>query len=139
MSSRRLRAAAAAVGAAILLAVPAAAAGVYTVRLGDTLSRLAARELGSGGAWPSILLATNVRLGEGLGLGPDPVFRDWFLSQYYESYGRAQPTRYPWTSLGYTFDWGSEVSEEGESEFVIPRGSEVVVESITPTAEYRAE
>ena len=31
--------------------------------------------------------------------------RDFFFEQYYNSYGTARPVMYPWTSLGYTFDW----------------------------------
>lgn len=42
---------------------------------------------------------------------------------------------YPWTRLGYTYDWGAE-SERGPSEFLIPAGMEVVVVAFTPTAEY---
>ena len=29
----------------------------------------------------------------------------FFYKQYYSSYGAARPTGFPWTSLGYTFDW----------------------------------
>ena len=44
---------------------------------------------------------------------------------------------YPWTQLGYTYDWapGAE-SEVGESEFVVRAGSEVIVESVTSQADY---
>ena len=62
--------------------------------------------------------------------------RDWFLNQYFVSYATAHPTRYPWTSLGYTYDWGGAGSEEGESEFVVREGAEIEVAAITPTAEY---
>lgn len=44
---------------------------------------------------------------------------------------------YPWTQLGYTYDWAPGAgSEVGESEFVVRAASEVVVESITPHADY---
>lgn len=59
----------------------------------------------------------------------------WFLSQYYQSYALARPEQYPWTALGYTYDWGSE-DHVGESEFVIPRGSGVKVQSIARTEDY---
>lgn len=62
--------------------------------------------------------------------------RDWFLGQYFASYATAHPTRYPWNSLGYTYDWGDSPSEEGESEFVIRPGASIDVVSITPTEQY---
>ena len=67
-------------------------------------------------------------------------YRNWFYRQYYFSFGGA-PT-YPWTALGYTFDWAPAESgrtgfvEVGESEFVIPRGGAIQVQSVTPTLEY---
>jgi hypothetical protein len=59
----------------------------------------------------------------------------WFLSQYYQSYALARPMQYPWTALGYTYDWGSE-DHVGESEFVIPKGSAIKVKSIAKTEDY---
>lgn len=57
----------------------------------------------------------------------------WYAGQtalaYYEK-------GYPWTRLGYTYNWNAEDSEVGVSEFVIHRGAKVSVESITPTVEY---
>jgi len=43
---------------------------------------------------------------------------------------------WPWTRLGYTYDWGNAVSHVGLSEFVIRRNSDITVVSVTPTAEY---
>ena len=63
-------------------------------------------------------------------------YRDWFLNQYFVSYATAHPTRFPWTSLGYTYDWGSTTSEEGESEFIIRPEAQIEIVSITPTEEY---
>lgn len=63
-------------------------------------------------------------------------YRAWFLNQYFASYAQAHPTRYPWTSLGYTYDWGDPRSEEGESEFIVRAGAEIEVVSITPTVDY---
>jgi hypothetical protein len=59
----------------------------------------------------------------------------WLLSQYYQSYALARPMQYPWTALGYTYDWGSE-DHVGESEFVIPKGSPIKVRSIAKTEDY---
>lgn len=38
--------------------------------------------------------------------------------------------------LGYTYDWGSLKTEAGASEFVIRKGAEVEVESVTKTIDY---
>lgn len=37
------------------------------------------------------------------------------------------PMRYPWTRLGYTYDWGNNTNEIGLSEFVIKPNSSIVV------------
>ncbi|WP_146348404.1 hypothetical protein [Falsiphaeobacter marinintestinus] len=69
----------------------------------------------------------------------------FFTGQYYHSYGISLPTEFPWTSLGYTFDWAHQpvgVSDQpsfiqyGESEYVLPKGAAVTVKSVTPTLEY---
>ena len=64
----------------------------------------------------------------------------WFYKQYYSAYGLPRPNLYPWTSLGYTFDWAQEASGEfvryGESEFVIPAGTPIEVLQSVPTSEY---
>ncbi|MEM0987453.1 MAG: hypothetical protein AAGK00_01135 [Pseudomonadota bacterium] len=68
--------------------------------------------------------------------------RDFFFQQYYGSYGGQRPVEYPWTSLGYTFDWapaapglGSGIGfvTVGESEYVIPGGVDLTVVAIEPT------
>lgn len=77
--------------------------------------------------------------------GPPPptagnVYKLWFLNQYYSSFGTAMPHSYPWTALGYTFDWGMDDSGKviryGESEFVIPQGAPIHIESVASTQEY---
>lgn len=50
--------------------------------------------------------------------------RSWFTSNYSSSFGFWQQTRYPWTGLGYTYDWCGD-TEVGASEFVIRPGSTV--------------
>ena len=57
----------------------------------------------------------------------------WFNHLRETSYGG---DGYPWTRLGYTYDWGSPDTEIGLSEFVIRTGSEVVVRSVLSTREY---
>lgn len=43
---------------------------------------------------------------------------------------------YPWTRLGYTYDWGNPDSEVGLAEFVVRKGASVVVRSSWPTKDY---
>jgi hypothetical protein len=68
------------------------------------------------------------------------TYKLWFLNQYYSSFGTAMPHSYPWTALGYTFDWGVNDSGDliryGESEFVIPQGAPIHIESVTSTQDY---
>ncbi len=42
---------------------------------------------------------------------------------------------YPWTGLGYTYNWGSS-DVVGGSEFVIPQGSPVKLKAVTPVSNY---
>ena len=60
-------------------------------------------------------------------------YMDWFNSNIISSY---YPMKYPWTRLGYTYDWENTVTHVGLSEFVIKQNSTVTVKSVTPTAEY---
>jgi hypothetical protein len=65
---------------------------------------------------------------------------DWMCSNWASSYPPGKPRRsYPWTALGYTYDWiPSSRDHVGESEFVAPQGTTVVVRRVIPTAEYCA-
>ncbi|AKT40405.1 hypothetical protein [Chondromyces crocatus] len=59
---------------------------------------------------------------------------DWIEHQKSISYGE---NGYPWTRLGYTYDWNPEASSVvGESEFVIRKLSNVGVHSVTSQDEY---
>lgn len=57
----------------------------------------------------------------------------WFNDQKKVSY---RPGGYPWTRLGYTYDWGNPHDHVGLSEFIINKGAVVEINSISPTAEY---
>ncbi len=65
--------------------------------------------------------------------GTDSSYIFWFQENAEYSYS---PMRYPWTRLGYTYDWGSENSEIGLSEFVIRKNSMLIVKSNQPCSEY---
>jgi hypothetical protein len=56
----------------------------------------------------------------------------WFEDLKSKSYGEGG---YPWTRLGYTFDWGS-ATHVGLSEYVIKKGAEITVERVVGNAEY---
>lgn len=58
---------------------------------------------------------------------------DWFNDLKSKSYG---DKGYPWTRLGYTYDWGDPASEVGLSEFVVEKGASVLIEGVYPTDQY---
>jgi len=62
-----------------------------------------------------------------------PDYAKWYHDLESKSYGK---DGYPWTRLGYTYDWGSNASEIGLSEFVLRPGSVALIQSITPTNDY---
>lgn len=70
----------------------------------------------------------------------NPAYKAWFTGQYYSAFGLPRPNLYPWTSLGYTFDWaqGNDGAFQrfGESEFVIPKDAPVEVLGAVSTADY---
>ena len=62
-----------------------------------------------------------------------PEHKEWFLKQKGMSYG---PNGYPWTRLGYTYDWGNSRDHVGLSEFVIEEGSKIKIHRIYSTGDY---
>ncbi|EYF01636.1 hypothetical protein [Chondromyces apiculatus] len=66
--------------------------------------------------------------------GTDQEHIDWYNDLKGSSYGE---NGYPWTRLGYTYDWNPDTgSEVGESEFVIRAGSNVFVDSVNSQDDY---
>lgn len=57
----------------------------------------------------------------------------WFNKLKMESYGA---NGYPWTRLGYTYDWRNDRHNVGLSEFVIIEGATVKIHSISTTLQY---
>ena len=57
----------------------------------------------------------------------------WFHDMKQKSYGA---DGYPWTRLGYTYDWGNPRNEIGLSEFVIRAGATVTIRGVTATLDY---
>lgn len=88
-------------------------------------------------------LAQLVRAGAGPASGTFMSYPDWFANQTRHSYTPGS-NPYPWTRLGYTYDWGSP-RHVGLSEFVV-RGARadgstisVGIRSVRATADYFAQ
>lgn len=88
-------------------------------------------------------LAQLVRASAGPAAGTFMSYPDWFANQSRYSY-TADANPYPWTRLGYTYDWGSG-NHVGLSEFVV-RGARadgttipVGIRSVRRTADYFAQ
>lgn len=60
-------------------------------------------------------------------------YKNWFNENMFYSY---QTERFPWTRLGYTYDWGSSDAHVGLSEYVVKAGSLVRVESVSAIEDY---
>jgi hypothetical protein len=82
-------------------------------------------------------------------LGPPPAgvpdsHKNWIYRQYYSSYGQSRMSSFPWTSLGYTFDWAPAANADentdfhkyGESEFVIRAGAPIEIIEALDTLDY---
>lgn len=59
--------------------------------------------------------------------------RAWFEDLRARSYGEGG---YPWTRLGYTYDWAPGADERGATEFLIPAETTVQIAAFTTTDEY---
>lgn len=55
----------------------------------------------------------------------DPRYQEWFNGNIIASYFSGDS--YPWTRIGYTYDWGNAHGEYGLSEFLVIKGAEVEV------------
>lgn len=60
---------------------------------------------------------------------------EWFNENAQYSY---EPHRYPWTGLGYTYDWADNGTEYGLSEFILKNGAHVTVEKTYTNEEFYA-
>jgi hypothetical protein len=60
----------------------------------------------------------------------------WMCDNWKSTYTGDPKTSYPWTALGYTFDWGDLLHPQGQSEFVVPPGTTVWIEKIYTAEEY---
>lgn len=61
---------------------------------------------------------------------------EWMCTNWLGSYNQPRPyDNYPWTALGYTYDWGSS-DHLGPSEFVSLQGTQVVFEAAAASDVY---
>jgi hypothetical protein len=60
-------------------------------------------------------------------------FNNNIISSYYPS---NESQKYPWTRLGYTYDWGNPSNKIGLSEFILKKNSKVIIKSKQSTADY---
>ncbi|MEO1053600.1 MAG: hypothetical protein AAFX87_23395 [Bacteroidota bacterium] len=65
--------------------------------------------------------------------GVSEAHKEWFDKKKQESYINGG---YPWTRLGYTYDWGNKRSEVGLSEFVVREGASVWIKSASANTDY---
>jgi hypothetical protein len=63
----------------------------------------------------------------------------WMCSNWTSTYTNDPAKSYPWTALGYTYDWGTLGKSHGyvgESEFVLPKNGTVTIAFVTPNNTY---
>ncbi|MBI4747728.1 MAG: hypothetical protein HY774_04530 [Acidobacteria bacterium] len=61
---------------------------------------------------------------------------EWFTRNLRGMYQTPNGPGFPWTRLGYTYDWGNPQKHIGLSEFVVRRGASVEVRQVIPTDSY---
>jgi len=60
----------------------------------------------------------------------------WMCDNWKSTYTGDPKTSYPWTALGYTYDWSDLQHPKGQSEYVVPPGTTVWIEGISSAEEY---
>jgi hypothetical protein len=69
----------------------------------------------------------------------DVDYKMWFLDKTLSTYvisGDPKQEGYPWTRLGYTYNWKPGADKYGASEYVIKLNSVVTIKEITPYQDY---
>jgi hypothetical protein len=69
---------------------------------------------------------------------PPDAHSQWLCNSWVSRYGDSDPSkRFPWTALGYTYDWSPDnETGEGPSEFVAPAKTPVIFERLVTTEEF---
>jgi hypothetical protein len=83
---------------------------------------------------------TTKTTGATLGTNNPENFSSWFnnyiVFAYYRTLSTTTDYHYPWTRLGYTYDWAPETSEVGLSEYVLQPNSGAWVKSVAKVSDY---
>lgn len=75
----------------------------------------------------------EIHMTESFETEPDADYKEWFDANIINSYF---DDAYPWTRLGYTYDWSGDGGEYGLSEFLVEDGAQVEVEYTCTTKEF---
>lgn len=62
--------------------------------------------------------------------------RAWFANEIANKYDTSKSSAFPWTRLGYTYDWANPLHPFGLSEFVVDTSSVVTVKQIYSSWQY---
>jgi hypothetical protein len=63
-------------------------------------------------------------------------FNNYIIYAYYHPLTSGTDFHYPWTRLGYTYDWAPGSKHVGLSEYVLPKASTMVVEKTSTAADF---
>ena len=84
---------------------------------------------------PAYVTDVTAQMENGYDQIADPAYRTWFDSNIIYSYFESE---YPWTRLGYTYDWSGGDSVYGLTEFLIADGSATEIAFTDSTEEFVA-
>lgn len=87
-----------------------------------------------GTGWPCANHGAAAQCGNAFPDSVAPSHVRWIADRVFSQW--QEPNGYPWTRLGYTYNWHPGSPRYGASEYVIRRGSRVRVTSITPVPDY---
>jgi hypothetical protein len=62
--------------------------------------------------------------------------RNWFVNEIANKYDTSTTHAFPWTRMGYTYDWATPLHPVGMSEFVVDTSSLVTVKAIYSSWQY---
>jgi hypothetical protein len=63
-----------------------------------------------------------------------PDYGAFYQNLYFKSF--RESSRFPWTGLGYTYDWGNHESKVGASEFILTPNTPYQIKQAVTTGEY---
>lgn len=84
---------------------------------------------------PAYITDVTAQMVNGYHILEEGAYKDWFDQNILWSYFESD---YPWTRLGYTYDWSGGDSEYGLTEFLVPDGSRAEIAFTLTTEEFTA-